>query len=87
MIYSFRRFINISHKLVNSQYVIHIVTSDCKDTDDLSSEDQDMDKRVNAAINAAIQKAKVCNKPIAKYDCRKKKAYIQTPDGVKKYID
>ena len=52
----------------------------------ISSDDKEMDMRVTAAVNAAINKAKVCNKPIAKYDQRKKKAYILEANGEKKYV-
>ena len=38
-----------------------------------SAEDKDMDKRVKAAVRSAIYKATVCEKPIAKYNIRKKK--------------
>ena len=47
----------------------------------------DMDRRAKAAVKAAIQRAKVCNKPIAKYDARKKKAYLLYPNGVKEYVE
>ena len=83
---------NIMNSMVNNEklkgkYKIHVVDSDNIDNSDLSPEDQDMDTRVNAAVKSAIQKAKICNKPIAKYDLKRKKAYIQTADGVKTYID
>lgn len=52
----------------------------------ISSDDKDMDMRVTAAVNSAIKKAKVCNKPIAKYDRRKKKAYVVQANGEKKYV-
>lgn len=38
----------------------------------LSANDKEMDKRAVAAVNAAIEKAKVCGKPIAKYDPKTK---------------
>ena len=54
--------------------------------EEISLEDKEMDLRVTAAVNAAIKKAKVCNKPIAKYDKRKKKAYLLQSNGEKKYV-
>lgn len=45
-----------------------------------------MDKRAAYAVKAAIKKAKVCKKPIAKYDAVQKKAYIEYANGTKKYL-
>ncbi len=53
----------------------------------LTEEDIDMDKRFNAAVKAAIERAKVCGKPIGRYDPVKKKAYMEYPDGTKKYCE
>lgn len=64
---------------------VRVITPD-ELKDEISSEDREMDKRATAAVKAAIHKAKVCNKPVAKYDSRKKKAYIVQADGVKKYV-
>ncbi|MCR5528946.1 MAG: hypothetical protein K6F49_06990 [Saccharofermentans sp.] len=55
-------------------------------TVDMTPDDKDMDARVRAAVNSAIHKAKVCQKPIAKYDQRKKKAYVEDSNGVRKYV-
>jgi hypothetical protein len=52
----------------------------------VSPEDKAMDKRVAAAVKSAINKANVCNKPIAKYDMRTKKAYVEQTNGEKKYV-
>lgn len=64
---------------------VRVITPD-ELKDEISSEECEMDKRATAAVKAAIHKAKVCNKPVAKYDSRKKKAYIVQADGVKKYV-
>lgn len=46
-----------------------------------------MDKRAAYAVKAAIiKKAKVCKKPVAKYDVVQKKAYIEYANGTKKYL-
>ena len=52
----------------------------------VSSEDKAMDKRVTAAVRSAINKANVCNKPVAKYNIRTKKAYVEQTNGEKKYV-
>lgn len=64
---------------------VRVVTPD-ELKDEISNEEHEMDKRATAAVKAAIHKAKVCNKPVAKYDSRKKKAYIEQADGVKEYV-
>jgi len=65
------------------KHIVRVVTSDEADK---TAEDIDMDKRVTAAVNSAINKAKVCNKPIAGYDQRKKKAYVMNSNGERKYV-
>ena len=69
------------------KYTVHVVTPDEVGEMNITPEDQDMDRRVKAAVDSAIKKAKVCKKPIAKYDIRKKKAYLLDSDGVRKYVD
>ena len=53
----------------------------------LTDGDREMDLRATAAVEAAIQKAKICKKPIARYDVETKEAYLEYPDGTKKYAD
>ncbi len=55
--------------------------------ENLTEDDIEMDKRVNAAVKAAIERAKVCKKPIARYDPVAKKAYMEYPDGTRKYSE
>ena len=55
--------------------------------DNITLSDADMDNRARCAVRSALAKAKVCNKPIAKYDTEAKKAYIEYPDGTRKYIE
>lgn len=55
--------------------------------DNITLSDADMDNRARHAVRSALAKAKVCNKPIAKYDTEAQKAYIEYPDGMKKYIE
>lgn len=40
-----------------------------------------MDIRANAAVKAALNKAKICGKPIARYDIVTHRAYIEYADG------
>ena len=46
-----------------------------------------MDRRAIAAVRSAIEKAKVCNKSIAKYDVETKRAYLEYPDGSREYAN
>ena len=52
----------------------------------LSDSDKNMDMRVKSAVAAAVNKAIVCQKPIAKYDVKSQKAYIEYTDGKIKYV-
>ncbi|MFQ8664977.1 hypothetical protein [Anaerostipes caccae] len=47
--------------------------------------DEEMDARFNLAVDRAIQKAKIMGKPVAKYDEKLKKAYLEYPDGRREY--
>ena len=47
----------------------------------ITDSDREMDFRANEAVEAALRKAKVCKKPIAKYDIMTKTAYLEYPDG------
>lgn len=49
-------------------------------------DDAEMDKRVKAAVKSELDRAIICKRPVAKYDRDSKKAYIQLPDGQKKYV-
>lgn len=54
---------------------------------DLTETEIEMDYRAKQAVKAAISKAIICKKPIAKYDAESRKAYLQTADNKKIYID
>jgi len=43
--------------------------------------EKEMDFRAKQAVKAAISKAEVCKKPVAKYDVATKTAYLLYPDG------
>ena len=51
----------------------------------LTVSDNEMDKRAVEAVKAAINKAKICKKPIAGYDKEKKLAYVEYANGERKY--
>lgn len=55
--------------------------------DNLSQEDKDMDIRAKEAVKAALEKAKVCKKPIARYDIATKRAYIEDAEGNRRYVE
>lgn len=57
------------------------------DNNIISEHDVEMDNRAAAAVRSAIDKARVCKKPIAKYDPVTQKAYIEYSDGEKKYVN
>lgn len=52
----------------------------------ISENDAEMDKRATEAVKSAINRAKICKKPVAGYDRESKKAYIETADGEKIYV-
>lgn len=53
----------------------------------LSETDIEMDYRAREAVKAAVNRAEICKKPIAKYDSSNKKAYLQVADSKKIYVD
>ena len=53
----------------------------------LTVSDNEMDMRAVEAVKAAIEKAKICKKPIAGYDKEKKTAYIEFAKGERKYAE
>lgn len=69
-----------------SAYVISIFERDVL-KEILSASDSEMDRRAVEAVKAAINKAKICKKPIAGYDKEKKAAYIEYLNGDRKYAE
>lgn len=53
----------------------------------LTESDTEMDERAVEAVKAAINKAKICKKPIAGYDKEKKRAYVEYANGERKYAE
>ncbi len=54
---------------------------------ELTPSDIEMDRRGTAAVNAAIERAKICKKPIARYDAETKRAYLEYADGRREYAN
>ena len=52
----------------------------------ISDADAEMDARAKEAVKSAINRAKTCRKPIARYDRVSRRAYIETSDGKKTYV-
>ncbi len=65
---------------------IRIIMPDEVD-ENLTEEDIEIDERVRQGVKAAIERAKVCKIPIARYAPVKKKAYMEYPDGTRKYSE
>lgn len=53
----------------------------------ISKRDAEMDARARQAVKSAVSKAEFCKKPIAKYDKKAKKAYVEYADGIKRYVE
>ncbi len=51
----------------------------------LTASDSEMDVRAVEAVKAAINRAKICKKPVAGYDKEKNAAYIEYANGERKY--
>ena len=60
--------------------IINVVSRE-EESKTLTLSDQEMDARAVEAVKAAINKARVCKKPIAGYDKETKKAYIEYANG------
>ena len=66
--------------------VIKVISRD-EEKRTLTVSDNEMDSRAVEAVKAAINKAKICKKPIAGYDKKKKTAYIEYANGERKYAE
>lgn len=75
----------VTEKIVNDKKIKVVSEKSCKQ--EISSRDSEMDNRAISAVKAAVSKAIICKKPIAKYDVENKKAYIQFANGEIKYVD
>ncbi len=50
-----------------------------------SENDKEMDARAISAVHEAINRAKVTNKPIARFDSDENKPYLEYPNGKRVY--
>ena len=66
--------------------VIKVVSRE-EEKNTLTVSDNEMDARAVEAVKAAINKAKVCKKPVAGYDKEKKAAYVEYANGERKYAE
>lgn len=66
--------------------VIKVVSHD-EEKNTLTASENEMDERAVEAVKAAINKAKICKKPIAGYDKEKKVAYVEYANGERKYAE
>ena len=74
-------------KVININGMAVKVIDNTEKQDNLSQEDKDMDIRAKEAVKAALEKAKVCKKPIARYDIENKKAYIEDAEGNRRHVE
>ena len=74
-------------KVININGMTVKVIDNAEKQDNLSQEDKDMDIRAKEAVKAALAKAKVCKKPIARYDIEAKRAYIEDAEGNRRYVE
>ncbi len=71
--------------LENGKTVKVVSASEINNT--LTPEDIDMDNRAKEAVRVAIERTTFLKKPVGKYDPVTKRAYLEYPNGEKKYVD
>ena len=73
-------------KVVNiNGMAIKVINAQEKDAF-LTQDDKNMDIRATAAVRAALNKAKICGKPIARYDIVTHRVYIENADGTVRMV-
>jgi len=72
--------------IMGKNHSIKVVPSN-KQKEFISIGDLEMDARAVEAVKSAVEKAKFCKHPVAKYDFKSKKVYIENSEGVKKYVE
>ena len=70
--------------LTKSGKVIKVVSHE-EEKEIVTESDNEMDARATEAVKAAINKAKICKKPVAGYDKENRAAYIEYANGDRKY--
>lgn len=58
-----------------------------RDGSTLTEKDREMDRRAKEAVAAAVHKARVIGKPLAKFDKEAVKAFLEYSDGHREYIE
>ena len=71
---------------IKSGKIVRVVSRE-EEKNILTSSENEMDARAVEAVIAAINKAKICKKPIAGYDKKRKVAYVEYANGEKKYAE
>lgn len=71
---------------VKSGRLINVV-NDTEHSNYISCNDEEMDARAVEAVRTAVNIAKFCQKPVARYDIQTKKVYVEYADGDRKYVD
>ena len=74
----------IKERTGKKHYVKVISSTDQKKY--ISDKDLEMDARATQAVKAALAKAEFCKKPVAKYDLKTKRVYVEYADGEKKRV-
>ena len=72
--------------LTKSGKVIKVVSHE-EEKEIVTESDNEMDARATEAVKAAINKAKICKKPVAGYDKENRVAYIEYANGERKYAE
>ena len=80
MKYSVKKIGNMSVKVIINEDM-----SSCEGS--IRSSHAQMDNRPAAAVKSALYRAKVCKKPVARYDVATKRAFLEFADGSRKYVD
>lgn len=75
---------NRTVRLANNRTVTVVSADDLGKA--INPNDIEMDIRAKEAVKSAINRAKICKKPVAKYDKESKKVYMETVDGKKIYV-
>ena len=70
---------------LNGNRSVTVVSAESSETA-ITPNDAEMDIRAKEAVKSAINRAKTCKKPIARYDRESRRAYIETANGEKIYV-
>lgn len=68
------------------KYSVTVIPADMQE-DTRTSSDTELDARVTNAVQAAVKRATVCKKPVARYDVNRKRAFLEYSDGRRVYVE